>query len=249
MKEFFRHQLAVLMRRLLAANSRPLHLGDGPVLIIAPHADDETLGCGGLIAALTAHGTPVHVIYVSDSAAQSWSRGLDRADRATQRRSEALAALATLGVPAARVHFLEAPDGELDRLDLAIHRRTLVAFADALRRIDPREIFQPLLGEGSTEHDAAVWLADEALRLAGVAARRWEYPVWAWWNPLRLRGQLLRHDENFHHDASAWIGPRRRALACHASQTRGAAAPLPAALASLVEQPREFYFRRPRIFP
>lgn len=249
MKEFLRRQLAALMRRLLAANSRPLSLGDGPVLVVAPHADDETLGCGGLIAAQAARGVPVHVVFVSDSAAQSWSPGLNRADRATQRHSEALAALATLGVPAAHAHFLNAPDGELDRLDLALHRRTLVALAETLRTIAPREIFLPFLGEGSTEHDAAVWLAHEALRLAGTNARLWEYPVWAWWNPLRLLGQLLRREENFRHDASAWTELRRRALACHASQTRGAAAPLPAALAALVEQPHEFYFRRSRLFP
>lgn len=249
MKDFLRHQLAAAMRALLAANSRPLHLSDGPVLVVAPHADDETLGCGGVIAAQTARGVAVHVLFVSDSASGDWSHGAQRSERAARRRNEALAALAVLGVAADRATFLDAPDGELDRLDLATHRRALTTFAEMLARVAPREIFLPYLGEGSTEHDGAVWLTHDALRLTGSTARLWEYPVWAWWNPLRLRHQLLRRDENFRHDAAAWIAARRRALACHASQVGAADAPLPEALAALVTQPVEFYFRRPHLHP
>jgi len=38
-------------------------LGAERVLLLAPHADDEVLGCGGLLARLAAAGTPVHVLY------------------------------------------------------------------------------------------------------------------------------------------------------------------------------------------
>lgn len=33
------------------------------VLVVAPHADDEVLGCGGLLARLAAAATSVHVVY------------------------------------------------------------------------------------------------------------------------------------------------------------------------------------------
>ena len=35
------------------------------VLLLAPHADDEVLGCGGLLAALARRGADVHVVYAS----------------------------------------------------------------------------------------------------------------------------------------------------------------------------------------
>ena len=35
------------------------------VLVVAPHADDEALGCGGLLARLAGRGTRVHVVYAA----------------------------------------------------------------------------------------------------------------------------------------------------------------------------------------
>lgn len=35
------------------------------MLLLAPHADDEVLGCGGLLAALARRGADVHVVYAS----------------------------------------------------------------------------------------------------------------------------------------------------------------------------------------
>src|SRR4029079_2768884 len=38
------------------------------LVVVAPHPDDESLGCGGLIAAATADGIPVRIVVVSDGA-------------------------------------------------------------------------------------------------------------------------------------------------------------------------------------
>lgn len=245
MKEYLRLRLAALVRALLLANSRPLPLPRDGALVVAPHADDETLGCGGLLATLAAAGAPAHVVFVSDSASAGWSDAASSAERADVRRTEARAALAELGLRADQATFLDAPDGELDRLPLEAQARVLPRFAAVIAAVRPRDLFLPFLGEGSTEHDAATWLAREALSLAGAAPTVWEYPVWAWWNALRLRRQWLRGAETFSLDVSSALPAKRRALARHASQLPR----LPAALAAAATTPVELYFRRPALFP
>ena len=43
-------------------------IGTGTCLILAPHPDDESLGCGGLIAACAAAGRPPLVVILTDGA-------------------------------------------------------------------------------------------------------------------------------------------------------------------------------------
>ena len=39
---------------------------DAIAMVLAPHADDESLGCGGLISELAAQGRPPVVVVVTD---------------------------------------------------------------------------------------------------------------------------------------------------------------------------------------
>mgnify|MGYP001141634875 CR=1 FL=1 len=57
------------------------------ILVIASHPDDEVLGCGGLLARLTAAGTSVRVVFLSDGSGGE-EPGADRAASAAPRRRE-----------------------------------------------------------------------------------------------------------------------------------------------------------------
>jgi LmbE family N-acetylglucosaminyl deacetylase len=247
MKDAVRLALARVIGGLLRAQSRPYPFPSGTALIVAPHADDESLGCGGLLAAKAQRGDPVHVVFVTDSAAAPATTGVAaRLGVAARRRGEALAALREFGVPAECAHFLDAPDGRLDRLGAdgaaALHRR----LSALLGQLEPDEIFLPYLGGGSTEHDAASWLVRAAIAAGGRSPAIWEYPVWAWWNPLRLRWQLSHARENCRLELGALRAVKRAGLARHASQTQPAAAPLlPTVLVEACTGPVEFYFHRP----
>jgi N-acetylglucosamine malate deacetylase 1 len=82
------------------------------VLIIAPHPDDEILGCGGTIKKMSMQGNNVWVLIVSRGKAGMYTEeGIQRV------RKEALDAHKLLGVNETR--FLDFPAPELDLISLS----------------------------------------------------------------------------------------------------------------------------------
>ncbi|HVU17596.1 MAG TPA: PIG-L family deacetylase [Candidatus Didemnitutus sp.] len=235
------------MSRLLLAQSRPLPVLSGPVVIIAPHADDETLGCGQLLWTLSRRQHPVTVAFVTDSAApHATNQGRSRQDTADRRREEALSALQTFGLDTACARFLDAPDGRMDHL--ASHELELLrhGFAELLEITAPMHVFTPLLGDGSSEHDATTWLVREAVAGARRPITRWEYAVWAWWDSRRLSRQLGRPAENFSLAEPEGVQAKRAAMQAHRSQILPETnPPLPSDLREACCGPAEFHFCRP----
>jgi LmbE family N-acetylglucosaminyl deacetylase len=82
------------------------------VLVLAPHFDDEVLGCGGLLAQLAVAGAVVRVLFLTDGGGGREAIA-DRDAYRRQRRQEALAAAAVLGL--AGCDYLDLPDGALDQ--------------------------------------------------------------------------------------------------------------------------------------
>lgn len=82
------------------------------LLVVAPHPDDEIIGCGGLIQHVLAQGGDVTVIVMSDGAASHPGSVAFPPDRLRdERRRESLAALAHLGISHDSTHYLDLPDG------------------------------------------------------------------------------------------------------------------------------------------
>jgi LmbE family N-acetylglucosaminyl deacetylase len=245
-KEMLRLAAVTVFRAGLRLSSRPYAPPTGGLLVVAPHADDETLGCGGLIAAQARAGRTIDVVFLTDSAG-SHPGHPTLAPRALAeiRRGEAEAALTVLGVSPAHRFFLELPDGQLNRLPAAASAAAQERLTRLIRERRPAEILVPFRHGGSTEHTAAWELARAALAAAG-GGRLLEYPIWAWWNPLRLRGRLGRRSENRRFRLGPWRAVKQRALGCHQSQVRPlppATEPaLPASLARACCGPTEFFF-------
>lgn len=96
------------------------------LMIFAPHCDDETLGCGGLMAIATQNDAKVQVVLVTNGDGFRIAVGTDyKTIRVTpqkciefayKRQTETLKALATLGIPARSVIFLGYPDRGIARL-------------------------------------------------------------------------------------------------------------------------------------
>ncbi len=80
------------------------------VLVLAPHFDDELLGCGGLLIQLAAGGAEVRVLFLSDGSGGEEAVG-DREAYAARRRGEAQAVARLLRF--AGIEELGARDGFL----------------------------------------------------------------------------------------------------------------------------------------
>ena len=136
-------------------------------LVLAPHFDDEVLGCGGLLAQLTAAGAAVRVLFLTDGGGGGEAVA-DRDGYRLRRRQEALAAAAVLGI--AGCDFLDLPDG-----GLAQHLAQAVdGVRQALLGQRPELLLCPSPLEVTADHRAAFAAAHFVLgswrRRSGAAA-------------------------------------------------------------------------------
>jgi LmbE family N-acetylglucosaminyl deacetylase len=192
--------------------------GTAAPLVLAPHPDDESLGCGGLIAACCARGTPPVVAVLTDGAmSHPGSRAFPAARLAEIRAAETREAVAALGMPRDRLHFLGLPDGRAPR-DGAGLEQAAACVAALARAAGATTILATWEHDPHPDHVAAQAIARRAAALAG--ARVVSYPVWGWALPPRRR---LPIDEvtGVRIDIARHLPAKRRAIAAHASQAGG----------------------------
>ncbi len=156
---------------------------DQPCLVLAPHPDDEVLGCGGTILRKRQRGVPVAVVYASDgsSSHRDW---VAPEVMARQRRQEALLACERLGIERNQVFFLDLPDGRVqDHRDEGAER-----LEEVLGKLPRSQFFAPSLREPPADHRATAELTALALQHLARDGEVFEYPVWLWdqwpWAPV-----------------------------------------------------------------
>ena len=145
-------------------------------VVVAPHPDDETLGCGATIARKRAAGTRVVVVVAADGGSSHVSEVVPREALVAMRRAEVLAACRRLGVPSTDVVLLGHPDGTLDDHLDEIADVILRSIEDA----DATEVLVSSHRDWHPDHGAAYRAAEAAVRRAGPTVELRQYPVW-WW--------------------------------------------------------------------
>ncbi len=190
----------------------------GRTLVVAPHPDDESLGCGGAIAMLNDLAISVAVVVVTDGAASHpGSRKFPPPALRDLRRAEAFRALGRLGTGPEGVTFLELPDGALPGPGDPDFCRASSLIAHAIRRDRPETILAPWRREPHADHRATWVLVRRALESADLSPRLLEYPIWALGHP----PARPRHGEAraFRLDIGPALRRKRAAIAEHQSQT------------------------------
>mgnify|MGYP005861694805 CR=1 FL=1 len=174
------------------------------VLVLAPHMDDETIGCGGTLHAHASAGAEVHVVFITDG-----RRGFGPAERAAAtieelcaiRREEARRACSLLGVR--DLHFLDLPDGRSRAVESAVD--SLQAVFEA---VGPDLVYLPFLTDSHHDHQTTNELFLALLRrqphLGGLLCCAYEV-----WTPLYPNCII---------DISEYMENKLAALGCYTSQ-------------------------------
>lgn len=247
-KLILRRLAVTLARWALSLLSKPYVVTAQKTVVFAPHQDDETMGCGGLIARKRQCGFPVEVVFITDGGgSHPHHPQFTRADISAMREREAREALRTLGVEPGAIHFLNESDGTLAQLTPP-HRAQLIGkISRLLGALRPDEIFLPCCPDGSSEHDATFGFVLEAMREAQVRPLVWQYPIWLWWNPLLLFKRIVKPGHRVRFRTGDRPSTKHRALASYRSQTQPLAPhaepAVPPELIAVFDSASEYFFR------
>lgn len=129
-------------------------VGRGPALVLAPHPDDEVLGCGGAVLRHIERGDCVRVVIVTDGA-----YGVKDADDryALTRKTESIRAAETLGY--GNPIFWSLPDR-----GLAYGESLIARILDCIEEFSADFVYAPSWWEIHPDHIALALAAAEAIR-------------------------------------------------------------------------------------
>lgn len=149
----------------------------GPILVLAPHPDDETLGCGGVIARRAAEGRRVVVVVVTDGRALLRRFGVDsnpsELEVSAMRKDETRRALDILTAGRGELRFLDVQNEQLVAGQADTTRRVTAL----LQELKPAELYIPSPFEGHAEHVATNAIARRACEASGACADVFEFIV------------------------------------------------------------------------
>jgi len=148
------------------------------VLVLAPHPDDETLGCGGSIRKHINKSENVYVCFITKGEKSHYVHGIKHIsfeEVAKIRKTEALKAMEILGVPQTNIIFLDFPDGDawiyVDDIQMKLEQ--------LITSIKPSTIYCPHIDDGHLDHQTTYMAVKSALEnLSDIQVELRYYIIW-----------------------------------------------------------------------
>jgi LmbE family N-acetylglucosaminyl deacetylase len=198
------------------------------VLVVAPHPDDETLGCGGTLLRHAAAGDEVHwLIATSMHASAGYAR-----ERIAARSAEIERVASAYRMKG--VHALVWPTTAVDRIPLAERVETA---ARVLAELRPQQLYLPFAGDAHSDHRCVA----EAFAAAAKPFRRPELErVLAYETLSETEAGALHLLPRFHPhlfvEIARFLEQKLEILGCYASEL--AAFPFPRSCEAVMAQAR-----------
>jgi glycosyltransferase involved in cell wall biosynthesis len=221
-------RLFTLYRHALYLKSRPIgaDFAQRSCLVIAPHPDDEVLGCGMAIAAKARAGSPVRVVIVTNGRNSHRSALIPPDQLVYTRRKESTEACRRLGIAPDAVEFFDVEDGAVaDHAAGVAERLRLI-----IESFGPQDILSPSPIDRHPDHRALGALVRTLVASLPRRPRLLEYPVWFfgarawgdWERPHRVLTGPLREFARLRPRTFAapdLMKTKASALAAHRTQT------------------------------
>lgn len=194
MKNLLRYIRLLVLHLLYQGKPPILHTADS--VIIAPHPDDEVIGCAGLIQELVKRGTPPHVIVMTGG--EGAHRGcceLEKSEIIVERRKLTMEVAKTLGLSESYICFLDYPDEYI-----AQNCSETEKLKEILIRLSPKAIFIPHWGEGMPDHIQTAEIIKDLMKDTQISI--YEYCVWMWyynvWNLDYKNSYIVKMNKTMH---------------------------------------------------
>lgn len=191
--------------------------GFGTTLIIAPHADDESLGCGGVISLLRKYGQTVYIVLLTDGTLSHPNSRKFPAEKLRElRENEIIKAAEILGVAADHLIFCRYQDRHLPSQEAEDFDSAVTNITKIFQIIKPTSVFVPWRRDPHPDHRAAY----QIVKCANTeAAKMYEYPIWLQELGETQDAPTLEEVMPFRLDISSVLQKKSAAISAHQSQT------------------------------
>ncbi|QDA59613.1 PIG-L deacetylase family protein [Hymenobacter jejuensis] len=191
----------------------------GPTVVVAPHPDDESLGCGGLLALLRAEQVPVSAVLVSDGTmSHPNSQKFPPTARRSLREAEFQEALDLLGIAPEHKLLMRLPDGAVPGLQVPGFAEAVLQLISFFTATAPATVLVPWRRDPHPDHRATSQLVRAALAALPNAPRLLEYVVWAWERAAPHELPQTGEVEGWRIGIEPVLAQKQKAIAAHRSQ-------------------------------
>lgn len=181
---------------------KKLSLSGDRILVLAPHQDDEMLGCGCFIQQALRQGNKVKCVFMTDGSKSP--SDVDESTLIKTRKAEALKVAEKLKMELPE--FLDMEDGALDNNDIEASNKII----NIIKKFQPNIIMVPYFLDGHKDHCAVSGIFIKAMELMQLNARLFAYEINS---PISVYG--ITH----YVDCTNLMNCKREALKIYESQT------------------------------